>query len=191
MNNTQWDKVAAKVSFTLEVDLVKFASYVEKNAQILDFGCGYGRISNQLIAEGFCNIKAIDASKGMIARAVVENPGVEFSLLVDKLLPYSSNQFDAIVVCAVFTCMPRNERELYIKELKRVLKPDGILHLVEFCAEQSRSFLSKFDVTMWYGSTADIEELIVDFRVVDAHLLEARTVTAQKVQSYSLFARKH
>ncbi len=43
-----WNSVADKRNFTTTFQKNKFCKYVDKNAKILDVGCGYGRTMNEL-----------------------------------------------------------------------------------------------------------------------------------------------
>ena len=53
MQASSWDKIANEVNFNLEIDIDQFLNRVPLNGNILDFGCGYGRISSLLNEPGF------------------------------------------------------------------------------------------------------------------------------------------
>ena len=192
MQNDKWDLVAADIKFNLEINQSRFKEEVSLAAKILDFGCGYGRNTRQLIDLGFQRVYGVDSSQKMIDRAISENPNAEFKQVVDQNLPFTDNYFDALLVCAVFTCIESAEkRQSYIKELQRVLKPSGVLHLVEFSAEPSRRFLSNLGVPMWYGSAIEWRELLQNFAIYDDEFSSANTINGSSVQRYAIFAKKH
>ena len=39
-----WNKVAEQVNFNLEIDWNRFPNWVNTEAKVLDFGCGYARV---------------------------------------------------------------------------------------------------------------------------------------------------
>ncbi|MEV0555309.1 MULTISPECIES: class I SAM-dependent methyltransferase [unclassified Streptomyces] len=47
---------------------------VSRNAMFLDYGCGYGRIMNDLAQQGFNNLAGVDTSPTMIAQARQRHP---------------------------------------------------------------------------------------------------------------------
>jgi ubiquinone/menaquinone biosynthesis C-methylase UbiE len=191
MSDDKWELVADEIKFNLDVNLLRFNQDVALDAKILDFGCGYGRNSKLLTTLGYQHIYGIDSSQKMIDRAISENSKVKFQCVTNPTLPFSDNCFDAILVCAVFTCIENiAQRQLYIKELRRVLKPEGVLHLVEFSANPSHSFLSNLGVPMWYGTTGQWKELVNEFDIYNDELSSVSTINGSPVQRYAIFARK-
>ncbi|MFZ5564922.1 MAG: class I SAM-dependent methyltransferase, partial [Thermodesulfobacteriota bacterium] len=63
-----WDRVAKNKSFTHELDAARFRLLVPETARILDAGCGYGRICDQLYRMGYTDIRGVDVSSEMIER---------------------------------------------------------------------------------------------------------------------------
>ena len=55
-----WNKVADTKEFTTPMQSAVFCRYVNRDAAILDVGCGYGRILNELHSLGFRNLCGID-----------------------------------------------------------------------------------------------------------------------------------
>ena len=186
-----WDIVADEVSFNLEIDLKRFALEVSKDLKILEFGCGYGRICRELVSFGYTNVYGVDTSQRMILRGKREHPDLSLQHMTGNHIPYPDNHFDAVVSCAVFTCIvPKEQRAFYIKELYRVLKPSGLFHLVEFCAKRSKTFISSFNIPMWYGSPAAINFLVKEFFIRHSVVDNTNTISGRQVQSYRLFAEK-
>ncbi|MCD6439265.1 MAG: class I SAM-dependent methyltransferase [Halomonas sp.] len=68
MLQRSWDKVASDVDFNLEIDLARFLGMISRKAKVLDFGCGCGRISNELTECGYIDVTGVDPSFAMIER---------------------------------------------------------------------------------------------------------------------------
>jgi SAM-dependent methyltransferase len=125
-----WDRVATEKMFTHPLSEVWLNQIKNQNARILDYGCGYGRILNDLKLRGFTNTVGVDFFPQMIARGKKEYPSM--NLRAFQALPLSevNASFDVIFLFAVLTCIPDNhEQEALLKELQRVLRPGGILYV--------------------------------------------------------------
>ena len=128
-----WNSVAEEKKFTTVLDVELFAKYVSKNSKILDVGCGYGRILNELSESGFVDLTGIDSAEKMIKRGLREYPNLNLIVNPDGAIPFEENTFDAVILFGVLTCVPDNEaqKEL-LANIKRVLKPGGIIYINDF-----------------------------------------------------------
>ncbi len=191
MYQQQWNKIAKKVNFNLEINTDIFTEHVPFNARILDFGCGYGRVSKLLWDLGYRNIIRVDSSAKMIERGKREFPELQLEILEENLIPYPDSSFDALIACAVFTCITSQKiRDRLIRELYRVLKPEGILHMVEFCSEPSKSFTANIGIPMLYSTPLELKELACMLEPVSEEINNTKTMGGDSENSYSLFARK-
>ena len=109
MFEASWDKVAAEVQFNLEIDRERFLGMIDRKAKILDFGCGYGRISNELVESGYVDVTGVDPSRGMIERGMNTSPDLILLHSDGINLPFDEHTFDVVVSCAVLTCIPSSE----------------------------------------------------------------------------------
>ena len=100
-----WNSVSESEIFNHPLDVERFRSYVSQNGKILDFGCGYGRICNELYSEGYRKIIGVDSSKAMIERGHKMFPHLNLETINDNL-PFVSGVFDAVILFAVLTCIP-------------------------------------------------------------------------------------
>ncbi|SHJ96972.1 Methyltransferase domain-containing protein [Clostridium cavendishii DSM 21758] len=128
-----WNKVATDKQFTTPFQIELFSEFVDKQDMILDVGCGYGRTLNELYFKGFKNLFGIDFSSKMIARGKEQFPWLNLNVKEDKKIAYADNSFDSIILFAVLTCIVDDEEQvLLMDEIKRVLKPNGILYINDF-----------------------------------------------------------
>jgi len=104
---------------------------LSENSTILDAGCGPGELVIDL-SKRFNNIFGIDISDEMIRIAVkkqnerdLKGKSILFGVGDIEKLDFQCNYFD-VVVCSGVVEYLENE-DLWIKEVKRVLKTDGLL----------------------------------------------------------------
>jgi ubiquinone/menaquinone biosynthesis C-methylase UbiE len=111
--------------------LVDFSG-VEKDDQILDIACGTGTVtfpvSNLLSANG--TIHAIDISLKMVEECkrqlnYANHPNVHFRVMDAEHLEFADHSFDKVLCSFGLFFLPDMEQGL--REIKRVLKPGGLL----------------------------------------------------------------
>ncbi|MDQ7730751.1 class I SAM-dependent methyltransferase [Halomonas sp. SpR8] len=186
-----WDKVATKVNFNLEIDSTRLLEMTDRKSKVLDFGCGYGRISNELTELGYTEVTGVDPSREMIERGKKMFPWLSLLQSAGTDLPFEDNVFDVIVICAVFTCIPSlEERSKVAAEITRVLKPGGIVHVSEFCSEESKSFISGLGLLMRYSGPQEIRDMFADCSFFQDEVVSARTMSGEAASSYRAFIRK-
>ncbi|MFL0801211.1 MAG: class I SAM-dependent methyltransferase [Agarilytica sp.] len=191
MYQTEWNQIAEDVDFNLEIDLTRFRKEVPYEHRVLDFGCGYGRISNILRGAGYTNIVGIDSSSSMIERGKREFPEFTLQVLSGDKLPFPDHSFDAVVACAVFTCITDHEiRLIQIKELCRILRPDGVFHMVEFSSESNKLFISTIGVPMLHSTQKKLRELLGALQILSDEIIETDTMGGYAANSYRVFARQ-
>ncbi len=143
--STYWGSTGATKTFSHPVDFT-WLRRLDRQSPILDYGCGYGRVVAELAAQGFRNVEGVDVSAEMIARARQEQPGRRFTVLEDPpRLPHDDRSVGAVVLFAVLTCIPTDtgQREL-ISELRRVLRPGGIVYISDLCLQSDERSRSRY-----------------------------------------------
>jgi SAM-dependent methyltransferase len=133
---TSYDQVAAEYAekFKDEMDykpfdrdcLDRLAREVGDLGPICDMGCGPGQIAHYLHRQGVDTL-GVDLSPRMIAEAQRLNPEIHFHQGDMLGLPDSDHSWGGI---AAFNCIIHIPRERIVdalRELKRVLKPGGVL----------------------------------------------------------------
>lgn len=115
--------------------------YPQLNRQmnVLELACGSGQLSFRL-AERVGLWEATDFSPNMIAEAKKqhESAGLHFSVQDATALSYASECFDAAVIANALHIMPHPEKAL--SEIRRVLKPGGILFAPTFVHGKGAGF---------------------------------------------------
>lgn len=132
-----WNSVAEKRNFTTTFQEKEFCKYSDRNAKILDVGCGYGRTMNELYNSGYKNLVGADTAIEMINRGKREYPYLEFVKCTDKL-PFGDNTFDAVILFGVLCSVVSDDAHIkLINEIKRVLKTNGIIYVNDFLINTS------------------------------------------------------
>lgn len=131
--NKYWDKVANEKEFTTPFQPELFLKYVDQNASILDYGCGYGRTLLELRDSNFNHLHGVDFSEEMIKRAKSNDSEIDFQVVQSRKLPFPDHTFDSVLLFAVLTCVYKDEEQnAILDEIKRVLKPGGIIYINDF-----------------------------------------------------------
>ncbi|MFW6296631.1 MAG: class I SAM-dependent methyltransferase [Halothece sp.] len=108
--------------------------------QVLDLGCGTGRLLNRLAAK-FPTLFGIglDLSPEMLFHARRNNqhrPRLIFKQGNVESLPFANQQFDAVFNTISFLHYPHPQQVL--SEVRRVLKPNGYYYLADITVSDSR-----------------------------------------------------
>ncbi|GEM_PF-412548 len=99
----------------------------QKGELILDAGAGTGNLAI-LIEKKLAKVVALDFSKEALDIYKLKNPNATICLHdLTNPLPFEDNYFDKIVSNNVIYNIPREKRLDVILELKRVLKPGGLI----------------------------------------------------------------
>lgn len=106
-------------------DITPITESMRQGASILDVGCGTGRYLVPLERAGF-DVLGIDISCVALRTLCGSYQLVKADL---RSLPFSGSSFDAITCFGVLQHFPRREREVAVRELFRVLKPQGLAFL--------------------------------------------------------------
>ncbi|EOP56376.1 methyltransferase [Bacillus cereus VDM053] len=101
-----------------------FEQYVEKEAQVLDIGCGDGYGTYKLSVTGYKAV-GVDLSEVMIQKGKERGEGSNLSFIKGDFsaLPFENEQFEAIM--AINSLEWTEEPLQALNEIKRVLKKDG------------------------------------------------------------------
>lgn len=106
---------------------------------VLDVGCGTG-IHLEMYQKAGCDVFGIDMSPGML-HVACSRLGDRAVICVGDAsnMPYQDNKFDLIMMTLVLHEMPSDIRPAVIDELKRTLKANGRILLIDYHPGKLRS----------------------------------------------------
>lgn len=145
-------------SIALKNKLNLINSLQSDKGRILDIGAGTGDFLSVAKQNGWQTIGVEPSDK---AKAIAKNKGVSF---VEKTTELQNNSFDVISMWHVLEHVPNLDEQ--IKELKRLLKPNGTLIIAvpnfkSFDAKHYGKFWAAYDVPIhfWHFSKTAIKSL--------------------------------
>lgn len=142
------------------------------SGRVLDAGVGTGR--NFPYYPPGARVLGVDNSKAMLARAERRRRGcasdVELREMDVTRLDLPDASFDAAVATFLFCVLPESEQVAALRELRRVVRPGGLVRLLEYV--RPRGAVRRFVAGLWapwmewaYGAGFD--------RRTEAHIPEA------------------
>lgn len=203
-----WNSVSDTKNFTTPFQAEAFANYAPQSAAILDVGCGYGRTLEELHQLGYRNLTGIDFSEGMIKRGQKLYPYLDLRVKQNSGIDFPDKRFDAVILFAVLTCIISNEEQKnLIKEIRRVLKPSGILYVNDFLLNTDernltryQSFLEKYGTygifelpegaVLRHHEETWILELLKDFNTVQFHHLTFTTMNGHTSNGFYYIGKR-
>jgi SAM-dependent methyltransferase len=108
--------------------LAQFAGRVHGLGPVCDLGCGPGHVARYLHERGV-PVQGIDLSPAMIAHARQLHPGIDFTQGNMLALDVGDAVWGGIVAFYSLIHIPRADLSTVLRELKRVLRPGGVLLL--------------------------------------------------------------
>jgi len=119
-------------------DMLALREHIEKGDQILDLGCGNG-IFYEAVKDLDVDYTGADTSKELIGICKEKYPSAKFLVVEPFSIPFPDNTFDKIFSLSVIHHIPTDSfREKFLAEIKRVLKPEGLLALSAWNIEDSK-----------------------------------------------------
>ena len=203
-----WNRVAGIKNFTHPLIQKLVDKYLHPENVILDYGCGYGRITGALAEAGFKNVTGVDSSLAMIERGQKENSSLNLIHIDPCHLPFPENYFDVIILFAVLTCIPANTaQESLIKTLCSKLKKGGLIYVSDYYLQQEKLEVSSYDAfendpsnfgifTLAEGATFRhhtrewIQSLFQHFKLLEETSMEVSTMNGHAATAFQLVAKK-
>lgn len=152
---------------------------IAPDAKVLDLCCGSGQ-ATQILVQYFQDVTGLDASPLSLKRAQQNVPQAKYVEALAEQMPFPDNQFDLVHTSVAFHEMTPSQLKQIVSEVYRVLKPSGVLALIDFHAPINRLFLPGvylflilFETeTAWQLLKTDLVGLLqeVGFRMCDHHL---------------------
>lgn len=137
MNKHAYNTVADLFSSTREYlwdDLKALGSYVHEHADVLDVGCGNGRLY-ELFSTKSVQYTGIDQSESLITLAQKKvSQGRFFVHDISCELPFEVASFDVLYCIAVFCHIPPAQHIAVLSHMKQVLRPGGYIIMTNWNA---------------------------------------------------------
>jgi SAM-dependent methyltransferase len=95
---------------------------------VLDWGCGPGRVAVHLARAGGLALHGCDPDPEAVAWCREHIPAGQFAVSgLYPPLPYPGGSFDLVIGVSVMTHLTRRVQRKWLRELSRVLRPGGLL----------------------------------------------------------------
>lgn len=139
-------------------------NFLNKNISILDFGCGMGRVSKEILKRCECDIVGTDISPSMrsFAKDYVDN---------DKFKVYKDyNLENSIDIClCIFVLQHVENLEKEIENIHNVLKYDGYLILLNEFERYVPVDIDEKNYIVWMNDGLDVFEKVSEkFKRIDS-----------------------
>lgn len=149
---------------------------IHPETKVLDLCCGSGQ-ATQMLVQYSQDVTGLDASPLSLKRAQQNVPQAQYVEAFAEDMPFSDNHFDLVHTSVALHEMAPEQLQQILKEVYRVLKPEGIFALVDFHAPTNwffwpglSLFLALFETeTAWQLLRTDLVSLLeeVGFRLRD------------------------
>ncbi|CEA12804.1 class I SAM-dependent methyltransferase [Methanobacterium formicicum] len=189
-----WNSIEKYIEYLRHFKAYQFAKDYIKNKNILEVGCGNG-YGTHYLASYAKKISAIDISEQNIqyCKENYSKSNIEYIMGNGIDLPFEKNTFDTIISFQVIEHISPKLVHLYLKEIKRVLKEDGIFilttpnkklrllpfqkpwnpeHMIEYNNKEIEKLVKPyFDETKIYGLCASEDIFSIEYnRVKQSYL---------------------
>ena len=132
---------------TFKRKLVQQAN-IQPRMKVLDLGCGTGTLTLMLkLAYPTAEVTGVDGDPQVleIAREKSLGTSIQWDEGLASSLPYPDSVFDRVVTSLVIHHLATDDKRCAFKEIYRVLKPHGELHVLDFGTPHSS--LTRFMIT--------------------------------------------
>lgn len=130
--------------------LDRFAASVRATGPACDLGCGPGHVARYLHEQGL-DVCGIDLSPAMVAQACRLNPGVAFTPGDMKALDAPDGKWAGMVAFYSLIHIPRAEMVPTLHELRRALRPGGLLLLAFHLGDETKH------LDEWWGHSVCVD----------------------------------
>ncbi len=202
-----WNREGTTKTFSHPVNLDWLRESLTPDARILDYGCGYGRVTALFCEEGYRNVVGVDAAAGMIEKARRLHPQLSFQQITPPDVPFPDGFFDAVVLFAVLTCIPADDdQRAVIDEVHRLTRPGGLLYISDLWLqtdERNRRRYAQFGEHLPYGvfevaegvavrhhSRQWIASLLCRWEIIASRDIQVTTMNGHEAAGFQWLVRK-
>ncbi len=130
--------------------LDQFAARIQRLGPVCDMGCGPGHVARYLHERGV-QVIGIDLSSVMVEQALRLNPGIEFRQGNMLSLDIEDGALGGIAAFYSIIHIPRTEVAVALAEMKRVLRPGGLLLLAFHVGHET------LHLDEWWGQRVSVD----------------------------------
>jgi SAM-dependent methyltransferase len=130
--------------------LNRFAAKLPRGGPVCDLGCGPGHVARYLHERG-AHVCGIDLSAEMVRLAQQLNPGIEFCQGDMLALGIDDGAWDGVVAFYSIIHIPRPQVVAALEEIKRVLRPAGLLLLAVHIGDEV------LHLDEWWGQQVSLD----------------------------------
>ncbi|CCB89387.1 class I SAM-dependent methyltransferase [Simkania negevensis] len=144
---TYWGTIGFQKEFEDPFPLEKLKTLFSKDALVVEYGCGYGRLLKQMQQVGFTNLLGFDYSSKMVERGKALYPSLDLRHIPNSgHIPLSDEKADLLIASTILCCLTgKEELSSLFHEFHRVLKNGGTLYLFDFLLSNHPSSLKKYE----------------------------------------------
>jgi ubiquinone/menaquinone biosynthesis C-methylase UbiE len=141
-----WDGVAGEKSFSHPLRPEWLEAHFTVGHSILDCGCGYGRVLEELTQKGYHHAVGADFSGGMLEQCRLLHPHLTVVQTDGETLPFKDGSFDAVLLFAVLTSLPMDSQQhALFSEIERVLRPSGMVYISDLLLNTDARNLARYE----------------------------------------------
>lgn len=138
MGPRTFDKWGYALKRKYDEAVARFATKPRAEQRLLDWGCGCGRMAKYLARE--CTYTGIDIDREAIEWCRANIKHATFALQgLEPRTAFAAGSFDAAIGISIFTHLREEDQFAWLKELSRVVAPDGVVAVSVNCATSLRN----------------------------------------------------
>jgi len=165
LTNSAWGEDTARDALQIRNSVFALAEQkltLDPSLRVLDYGCGWGRLTRLLLREIDCrNICGVDVDARLVESANALLPVIDHRLIHSmQPLPLEDRRFDLAFANSVFSHLSRASHEHTIAELARVLKPGGVAVLSLLDVTATERLYAAEDTRAWVENILGSRELL-------------------------------
>lgn len=153
----------------------KFLSKLDKNAHILDFGCGSGRDTKAFLNQGY-HVEATDGS-AELCKLATQYTGIPVRHMLFQELS-AVDQYDGIWACSSILHLPSNELSDVMCKMATALKPNGIIYTSfkygTFSGERNGRYFTDMTESTFAAFIRNIADLVTEEQWISSDVRPGR-----------------
>ena len=174
-NNNAVDFYQNTVSVEFTDTQSKFLSKLDKNAHILDFGCGSGRDTKAFLNQGY-HVEATDGS-AELCKLATQYTGIPVRHMLFQDLS-AIDQYDGIWACSSILHLPLDELSDVMRKMSVALKPNGIIYTSfkygTFSGERNGRYFTDMTESTFTAFIRNIADLVTEEQWISSDVRPGR-----------------